>query len=81
MHILQFPLKLSVGEKILEDLIVAQTNLLKILETSSSEGLKSLTLLRTADFALNLIIEIKLVPCKIFEKLQTLFMVLKMQFK
>ena len=57
MHILQFPLKLSVSEKISEDLKVAQTNLLKILETSSSEGLKSLTLLRTAYFALNLIIE------------------------
>ena len=57
MHILQFPLKLSVSEKISEDLIVAQTNLLKILETSSSEGLKDLTLLRTAFFALNLIIE------------------------
>ena len=57
MHILQFPLKLSVSEKISEDLIVAQTNLLKILETSSSEGLKSLTLLRTAYFALNLIVQ------------------------
>ena len=57
MHILQFPLKLSVGEKILEDLIVAQTNLLKFLETSSWKGLKGLALLMTAYLALSLIIE------------------------
>ena len=57
MHILQFPPKLSDSEKISEDLIVAQTNLLKFLETSSWKGLKGFALLMTAYLALNLIIE------------------------